>query len=295
VVPDATAITIREAVDDNPAVDEAGSQAQTYRVALYQDTRASDAVETVLDAIVNSAASALPAPPGTEETIRQAADQAGRTALANDVPRSAVPLPAPTLEYNSFVTSTDFTTSPDTAAQAAAAAAVSERVNNALYTEQSIENAALVGAVTALRNAFAAAARTVRTELPLIGKFGPGQGDPRLSFEIKKDNGSPLGAAGLEGTLFLPASHPTNPFRHRRHPDHTVGLDILRKLRLDFNGSTGDPLGRAGFGVDRIAGTYREEIFGLHKPLGPNKDVGLKVEGTFELNRVSLIDTVNAR
>ena len=51
-------------------------------------------------------------------------------------------------------------------------------------------------------------------------------------------------------------------------------------------------------GVDKITGTYREEILGLHKPLGPQPDtspIGLKVEGTLELNRISLIDTLNAR
>jgi hypothetical protein len=74
-----------------------------------------------------------------------------------------------------------------------------------------------------------------------------------------------------------------------------VGFDITRKLRLDFNGAPTNAPTRAGFGVDRITGIYREEIFGLHKPLGPDKDIGLKVEGTFELNRISHIDTLNAR
>lgn len=102
----------------------------------------------------------------------------------------------------------------------------------------------------------------------------------------------------MEAHLFLPASHPTNPFRHRRHPDHTSGYDIERVIRLDFDGAQGDALEAAGFGVDRVTGTYREEIFGLHKPLGPEPDtdpVGLRTEGRFELNRVSLIDTLNTR
>ena len=38
----------------------------------------------------------------------------------------------------------------------------------------------------------------------------------------------------------------------------------------------------------------REEILGLHKKLGPAQDVGLRVEGTFELQRLSLIDALNA-
>ena len=41
-----------------------------------------------------------------------------------------------------------------------------------------------------------------------------------------------------------------------------------------------------------------EEIFGLHKPLGPTPataPIGLKTEGRFELNRISEIDVLNAR
>jgi len=47
--------------------------------------------------------------------------------------------------------------------------------------------------------------------------------------------------------------------------------------------------------VASVTGVYREEIFGLHKPLGANKDIGLKAEGRFQLNRVSRIDTLNAQ
>ncbi len=295
VVSGATATTIREAVNANAKVIAARSEALTVRVSNYNDTRGTGAAELVLDAVINSAASALPAGAGAENAIQQAADLAGREALADDVPRFLVPAVTPTPEYNEFVASAGFKNSPATAAQAAAEAAVSHRVNDALYTAQSIENAARVGADQALRAVYSAAARAIRTELPLTGAFGPGRGDPRFRYDIKSQNLPPLGAAALEGTLHLPASHPTNPFRHRRHPDHTVGFDILRKLRLDFDGSSSDPLVRAGFGVDRITGTYREEVFGLHKPLGPNKDTGLRVEGKFELNRISLIDTVNAR
>jgi hypothetical protein len=111
---------------------------------------------------------------------------------------------------------------------------------------------------------------------------------------VARQTNSLIGAAALTGTIVLPANHPTNPFRHRRHPDHTIGFDITRNIQIAFNAST-NGLERAGYGVDRITGTYREEIFGLHKPLGPNKDVGLRVEGNLQLNRVSLIDTLNAR
>jgi hypothetical protein len=135
----------------------------------------------------------------------------------------------------------------------------------------------------------------MQTALPLQGAFGPGQGDTRLTYVIKRDGLPPLGPQALLGSIFLPADHPTNPFRHRRHQEHTTGISLTRKIQLAFDGSPTDPLESAGFGIQRISGTYREEILGLHKPLGPNQDIGLKVEGRFVLNRVSLIDTLNAR
>ena len=148
----------------------------------------------------------------------------------------------------------------------------------------------------ALRSVYALAARARRAELPLAGAFAPGSGDPRLVSELAQP--TDLGPAGLAGTVRLPADHPTNPFRHRRHPDHTTGYDIRREIRLDFDGAPGGAVESAGYGVSRIAGTYREEIFGLHKPLGPapaTAPIGLKTEGRFELNRISEIDVLNAR
>lgn len=129
------------------------------------------------------------------------------------------------------------------------------------------------------------------------GEFAAGEGDARLRWEIAQNEESPLDEMdfGLTAEVYLPANHPTNPFRHRRHPDHTSGFDIIREIRLDFDGDAVNPLERSGYGVDKITGVYREEITGLHKPLGPQKNVGLRVEGRFELNRISLIDTLNAR
>jgi hypothetical protein len=44
-----------------------------------------------------------------------------------------------------------------------------------------------------------------------------------------------------------------------------------------------------------VGGVYREEIWGLHKPLGPGKNVGLRTEGRFQLNRVSVIGSLNGK
>ena len=78
--------------------------------------------------------------------------------------------------------------------------------------------------------------------------------------------------------------HPTNPFRHRRNPDHVAGFDVIRKINLNFVDNSNS---------DLIQGIYGEEILGLHKPLGPQKDKGLKVEGAFKLYRVSDVKTLN--
>jgi hypothetical protein len=80
---------------------------------------------------------------------------------------------------------------------------------------------------------------------------------------------------------------PTNPYRHKYHPDHTVGFDLIRVFSIEFMGALGDPLAAApAYGVDRIVGTYRESIAGLHK-------ITLKTEGTVTLNRISNVANLN--
>jgi hypothetical protein len=191
------------------------------------------------------------------------------------VARYPRPSTVPGTDYTEFVRSAAFAASVDTAAEAAATAALKEKAN-LLATPTSIRDKALAAAIEALTPVFATASRSLLTELPLTGSFGP------------------VGS-GLAAEIVLPANHPTNPFRHRRHPDHTVGFDIRRLIHLTFQAQDDQESARAGYGVERINGTYDEEIFGLHKPLGPSRDIGLKVRGKFQLNRISLIDTLNGR
>lgn len=292
----ATLASVRGVVTNpGPAkVVEARTEALRRTVSPYTDTRATDAVLRILNAIAASAGATLPATNGFEAT-KTAAVQAGRNELTSMVLRYPLLLIAPTPDYTTFVrgsSPTGLVGAAQLAAQAAANGAVFEKANNPLFTAQSLEDAARTAAINALQSVYSAAARAVRTELPLTGRFGPGNGDPRLTWDIKL---APLGAPGLTGSILLPANHPTNPFRHRRHPDHTIGLDVTRSLRLDFDGAVTNAPARAGFGVDLVTGTYREEIFGLHKKLGPQQNLGLRVEGKFELHRISLVDTLNAR
>lgn len=135
------------------------------------------------------------------------------------------------------------------------------------------------------------------------------------------------GTFGLEGsltaTLVLPANAPTNPYRHKFHPDHD-NLDasfqdeqleayaITRNITLSFSGSetpctvdTDCPDGATcGFpnggdqegicdierppdwGDSVIDGSYQEKLLGLHRN-------DIVVEGTFRLNRVSDTPVLN--
>lgn len=291
----ATLSAVRSAVENDGLVSEAGAVAIQIKIPQYNDTRGTTAISQVLSAILDATMIARTNAGASVSSIQAAAEEAGRAALDTGVPRYSQSSQAPSADYNTFVTSPSFLGSAEVAAQAAAAGAVSERVNNGLYTLASLQGAARAAAITALQSVYSAAARALRTELPMQGLFAPGHGDPRLTWDIKQANAVPLGDAALTATLYLPANHPTNPFRHRRHPDHSSGFDIRRTLRIDFDGSPTNSLDHAGFGVDKITGTYREEIAGLHKLLGPQQAIGLKVEGKFELNRISLIDTLNAR
>ena len=289
----ATAASILEALRAIPESTAATTMALQTKVHAYSDTRASGAVETALGAMA-AAAYANAALAASE--IRLKTEQAGRDALSGLVARYPLPVQTPTIDYNAFVTSSTFIGAGSAAAAAAANAAIQERAVNPLYTLSSLYAAAKVAAANALQAAYGAAARALRAELPLTGTFAPGSGDPRAIATLA--NPSDLGAPGLQGRIYLPASHPTNPFRHRRHPDHTTGYDIQRVIRFDFDAAESNKLESAGYGVDRICGTYREEIFGLHKPLGPDPDtnpIGLRTEGRFELNRISTIDTLNTQ
>jgi hypothetical protein len=105
-------------------------------------------------------------------------------------------------------------------------------------------------------------------EMTMIGGIGPG--------------------AACGGRIDIAKNTPTNPYRHKFHPDHGEGFDIIRVFSLEFDGMPADPLKAApGYGVDRITGVYRESIAGLHK-------ITLKTEGIVTLNRISTVPTLNA-
>jgi hypothetical protein len=178
----------------------------------------------------------------------------------------------PTLNYSNFISSATFASSAGIVA-GAAAAAVQAAPSASQSVKQTLAKGAALKALTD-DHVFDAADAVPATEAKLDGSISPG--------------------GQVTGTLYLGASHPTNPFMHRRHPDHSIGYQISRALTIQFDPPNGtNALVTAGFGVDKITGNYHEEITGLHKPLGPNQDTGLITEGPVVLNRISQVDTLN--
>lgn len=107
-----------------------------------------------------------------------------------------------------------------------------------------------------------------------------------------------FGAGRLSATLTLEPDSPTNPFRHKYHPDHDnldlqflafqeEAFTVIRDLEFEFTSE--DPEGknlRPGWGDTEVGGVFRETISGLHK-----NDIA--VEGIFRLRRVSYAPNLN--
>ena len=287
-----TLAQIDDAVRLTDAYSIAVTDALNAKESAYDDAAAPDAVDAVVSRIVDAAYAAVD-PALIVSELTAVLEAAGIQELST-LQQAEISVDVPSEDYTEFVRSDLFADAVSLAAKAAAEAAVDEAGLDPFHTQDTLRGAALIAATDALVTVYSSAARAQQNELPLFGSFEPGSGDARFVASISPTD-APLGSAGLSGTIVLPANHPTNPFRHRRHPDHTVGFNIERRLRFDFSG---EGLETGSFGVDTIRGIYREEVFGLHKPLGPDPSenpIGLRVEGTFELNRISLIDTLNAR
>lgn len=119
-----------------------------------------------------------------------------------------------------------------------------------------------------------------RISSPAFGFTGPQA--MTGSFQLGSD---------LTVTLFLPADDPTNPFRHKFHPDHKVAsqsYEITRQITLVFRDEddqgrpiTGVPV--LSWGSSEIGGIYKESILGLNKEQ-------INIEGTFVLKKSSSVD-----
>ena len=178
-----------------------------------------------------------------------------------------------TAAYLAFVQTTNFSGAASKSAVNATSGLNGVSASESLARRTDI---ATLAAVNALKDAgvYAAADALVLNELPMAGSLAPGN--------------------ALTNTIYLGADHPTNPFRHKWSPSHRHGYAVTRALDIHFDSaSSSNALAQIGFGVDRISGTYRESILGLHKPLGPNQDIGLITEGVIHLEHISTVDTLN--
>ncbi|MDQ6708603.1 MAG: hypothetical protein M3Z85_21800 [Acidobacteriota bacterium] len=130
---------------------------------------------------------------------------------------------------------------------------------------------------------------------------------PRVSSVGYEFPGTALvmsGAFGtnLTGSLVTARNSPTNPFKHRYHPDHddlTAAFlpppanlpteqqevwQVSRAIALQFAAPAADQSPSSGFSVR--TGTYSEQITGLHKNT-------LITSGTFTLQRVNTLGEIN--
>ncbi|NOY80785.1 MAG: hypothetical protein GXP31_07245 [Kiritimatiellaeota bacterium] len=104
--------------------------------------------------------------------------------------------------------------------------------------------------------------------------------------DLPMDGGLGFGHVAY-GLITIAADAPTNPYRHKYHPDHRVGYRIDRSFFMVFDaGPTSGPDVAPGQGVDRLTGTYQETFYGLHKR-------PIRMEGDFTLQRISRVDVLN--
>lgn len=236
----------------------------------FGDLKAYAAVTNVAGKVAAAAAAAAANSQVALSNIQSAALMAMTNAVAYAATNTALPS---STGYVAYVASAIFKSAAANAAlEAARAAFAVSRTVGVVF--QDVANAASSAALKALTAAFTEADTLTLNEVPLSGNLQAGN--------------------SVSGTFYLGAYHRNNPFRHRRHPDHTAGYNIIRTIQLEVApppaGGSFEP---GGYGVDRLRGTYREELHGLHKPLGPDRNIGLKTAGGFVLNRLSLVDTLN--
>jgi hypothetical protein len=155
------------------------------------------------------------------------------------------------------------------------------------------------------------------TDDSLIPDFFPSStvgGEPysqRISSAAFDFEGADLNMSGsfsmyssLSGTINLGPNHPTNPFKHRYHPDHNnldeLGFDIVNEdimesyriiRRIDLVFSDTDPRcpecpAPPGWGASTMGGTYEERLDGLHR--NP-----IYTAGTFEVKKITDIAELN--
>lgn len=236
--------------------------------SLWGDRRGVWAVDDVL-AVVKTASAGQVVIDRDYTTLTAFTDLALQSAFDAVVP-GVIFASAPSEAYSDFVASSEFLESTTTASEAAAeeasfqyAQGVTDAADLRVLTDRAVSKA-------------------------LIAEQNTAASLPKFQVTL---NGTLEAGSAINGEFYLPALAPSNPFLHRLHPDHSSGFEITRRIVLTVDDGSG--AGLASYGVSRLTGSYEEEIFGLHKALGPNQDIGLKTRGSFTLNRLTLADSLN--
>jgi len=106
---------------------------------------------------------------------------------------------------------------------------------------------------------------------------------------------SPTGT--VEATMTMDSDFPTNPFKHRYHPDHDnldeqflnhvqEAYEITRRVRFVFSDTDPEEKNDPEYGDSLLAGNYYEEISGIHR-------MTIYVSGTFRMRRVAGVPELN--
>jgi hypothetical protein len=265
------AVAVKDALVLNNSVASALTEAVTLKSAsLWGDPRAERSVQQILDQVAAAAAEQVIV--STERPALRKKVEDTVVAAYEAIKAAPVFTQAPSAAYTGFVTAASYQAAAATAAKTATSevlfqyrAGVTDAKQLTFFSQRAVNKA-----LTSIRST---AAVLPQNSIPLSGNLAPG--------------------GKLGGVIHLPALAPTNPFMHRRHPDHPEGFPITRRISIEVDVPAAGDTGRAGYGVSRITGTYFEEILGLHKPLGSNQDIGLRTQGAFDLNRLTLVDALN--
>ncbi|MGJ8649122.1 MAG: hypothetical protein ACSHX4_02070 [Opitutaceae bacterium] len=247
------------------------SKKGTFDATPIGDLRPKRRIDLVVAATAESAAAQVLL--STDEDVLLATVEDAIDTTLDGIDSDPVFATAPLVEYSEFVTGTDYSAAATKAAQTAASEAFFQ------YSSGETDPERLTKLTRSAVNKALVATRNTAATLP--------------QHSILLD-GTLEASGSVSGELKLAALAPTNPFLHRFHPDNSEGFAIHRKISITVDSPEGGAsFERAGYGVSRLSGTYLEEISGLHKPLGNSQDIGLKTQGSFTLNRLTLIDTLN--
>jgi hypothetical protein len=105
----------------------------------------------------------------------------------------------------------------------------------------------------------------------------------------------------LQGLLVIDSDLPTNPFKHKYHPDHDnldvrfepitnpaqkEAYSVTRQIELTFAAQETAGASSTDYGYAVLGGIYRETLSNLHK-------LPIQVQGTFRLKRTANIGVLN--